>query len=324
VSSQIFKYLFIASVLSILFCSCSGEDINSIDVITDTNPTDTFFLESVVEVSDSISNDIFNGLYVSCTSQQVFNELFVDGHFLAYGPDLVLDNGQGVFEESIYVINWSTPSDELAVGNYLAEGFLLGPNGGQEESMLFNVTITELSLFTIGGNFSSADDENERIGEFTLFRIPCESFELLANDNFLTYTDGRIAVSQTGIPEKLDLSYAQLCPDIFDDQRETTRLIFGGGKQIISPDGVLETEALPEFFIILDNEDDYELDTPIRGYLHQDTGSSLTELMYSDLIGSGTAVTVMITSDDNGYLEGIFFDESGELSGLFRSRIIAC
>lgn len=326
VKNQIFNYLFIVSLLSVLFCSCSGEDINVVDIITDPNLTDTVRLESVVEVTDAFDNEeVFNGLYVSCTTRQVFNNLFIDGHFLAFGPSLRIEDSEGVYEDSLFVINWTTPNDELDVGNFLAEGFLIGPSG-EEDIQFYKLTITELTLFTIIGSFTSTDAVgNERTGEFSLFRFPCESFELGEPDNFLTYTDGRITVMETGTEDEIDLSYAQLCPDIFEDQGELTRIIFGGGRQLISVDGSLEIEEVPEFFIILDNDDAYELNVPLRGYLHRDTNLFvLPPLLYSSLIGSEIAVNVLITSDDNGYLEGVFFDDSRQLSGRFRSRIIAC
>jgi len=219
---------------------------------------------------------------------------------------------------------------EIKEGNYFTEGAYVDPNGTSEENLCYNLTITQVTPFTISGVFSTEVNSGiQREGEFTTRIYSCEALGL-DGEEFTEYTDGRLNISYDEAPEEVMMCASVVCEDLFEDQPQTARLLVAGGKLYIDDLEELTIDEEPQFMIIIDIKQDFQINQTLNAYLISDLSflDGSGPLTYEEFIALGNQITINVSSDKNGYLIGTFegfLDLVGgiapaNISGTFRSQ----
>lgn len=314
----------------IILSSCSRDEFNTLTPGDSGLVIDTIIVEEKVVVRGNGSITTFNGVYATCATTVNSLDSFTHSHFLAYGTDLQIVENEGVFDEPIFVLYWNTGSDQLVEGNYFTEGAFIDPNGTSEENLCYNLTITQVTPFSISGFFSSEESSTiQREGEFSTGIYSCESLGLDGED-LTEYTEGRLNISSNDGPEEVMMCAAVVCENLFADQPQTARLLVAGGKLYIEGTEELTIEENPKFMIIVDITQDFALNQTLNAYYVSDLDflNSGELLGYAEFIALGYPISIRITSDKNGYLIGTFegdIDVQGavvptNISGSFRAE----
>lgn len=324
------KIALLSCLSIIILSSCSRDEYNILTTDLDQLAVDTIIVEEKVVVRSNGGSTTFNGVYATCETSIGDSTDIVHSHFLAYGSDLEIIENEGVFEEPIYVLYWNSGSELLKEGNYFTEGAYVDPNGTSEENLCYNLTITQVTPFTISGVFSTEVNSGiQREGEFTTRIYSCEALGL-DGEEFTEYTDGRLNISYDEAPEEVMMCASVVCEDLFEDQPQTARLLVAGGKLYIDDLEELTIDEEPQFMIIIDIKQDFQINQTLNAYLISDLSflDGSGPLTYEEFIALGNQITINVSSDKNGYLIGTFegfLDLVGgiapaNISGTFRSQ----
>ncbi len=321
----IHKIIWAASIsMLILMNSCSTDEFSDLTLIEQPK-VDTIIVNSDVFVRNDSGSQTYRGVYAGCLDA----ELTGAGennyqHFLAYGPDLILEEGEAIYDEPIFVLFWETIGEDLTPGQYLAEGSIVDPQRDTDELVCFDLTISEVNEFFISGFFNTVESSNTvREGEFTTLIYDCVSLGI-QDEDFGEFTSGRITRSEDTLNITTYMSATTACPDIFPNEPGVFRVIVGGGKLEVDSDGDLLLEEDPSFLIHIDIRETYELNQPLQGYYYEDISAfSGSVIEYDELITFGNAITITITSDSEGFLIGSYSGMIGNrmIQGTFRSEI---
>lgn len=112
----------LAIIIVLSFQACSSENqLFESELITEV-VSDTMVVENIVTVQSNGMVSNLQGIYASCTFD---GERYTN--ILAYGTDLVIVDGEGEFENDLFVQYWETDGP-LELGTYLTEGEIVSSN----------------------------------------------------------------------------------------------------------------------------------------------------------------------------------------------------
>lgn len=256
----------LAIIILFSFQACSSEEPTFETEEVTTAELDTTVLENFVTVSSNGSLQQLQGIYATCTFD---GERYTN--VLAYGTDLVIVDGEGEFENDLFVQYWET-AGPLEVGTYLTEGEIISSDPLANPEPFFEVEITEVNEFLVQGRFRSvdlmeSDDFMEVQGNFITQRYPCEALDIEDGD-FGEYATGRATIFNDGVSDKVVMSATSICDEgIIEGQSESIGIILLGGLLDVDSDGSLDIEVITDMgAVFLDQQSDYLLNEKHMGY----------------------------------------------------------
>jgi len=315
-------------LIAVLMSSCAG-DFGEINV--DPPPIggiDTIIVDDGVVLNTTNGPVQLDGVYTQCNLSNNLAEAPNRTHFLAYAQNLVITGTQPSYDGPLYLLYWSSSID-VAKGTYLVEGITIDPNGIDEENSLYELSITDVTTFSIEGSFSIIEGTTTRvIGEFTTLRYTCDELDIDAEE-FVEYADGRMTLKEDSSDERILMSVASYCEDIFPDKLGPSRIIFGGGAFYIDDQDQLTYDEDPELFIVFDMDviTTININENFRAYYIDDPGpilNGVAPITYSEIVAVGSPISVTITSETEKYLEGRYEGillNGKKVIGSFRANI---
>ena len=178
--------LILGSIVLLAFHACSTESSSITDIETENDVIiDTLVIDNQVILTTSAGDQTLQGIFASCIADGSDSYM----NLLAYGADLEVEDGEGVFESTIFINSWQT-EDELVPGRYLTEGYSINPDGVIVDfQSFFEVVILSVSDEMVTGTFRTvqyADDvpEMDVSGRFAVNRFTCEALGIGSDEEF--------------------------------------------------------------------------------------------------------------------------------------------
>jgi len=291
---------------------------------------DTTIVESVVSLSSNGNIQSLQGIYASCSFDGIYYT-----NVLAYGTDLVIVDGEGEFEDDLFVQYWETYGP-LVPGIYLTEGEIVTSEPVTDPVTFFEVSINEvIDGFVTRGSFRSvnildSDTFKDVSGQFETQAYDCAALDIEEGD-FGEYISGRATVLRDSNSSVIMAASSSCENMILLNQSKTINLIVMSGALELDGGGELALEQDEQVeMIILDEQDAYEDGVQYSGILITDFqamneyGNDNGGLNSEDLAQFGVEIDVIYENQGVEFTKGTAATKDGQIRIDFNATNFEC
>jgi len=320
--------LILGSIVLLALHACSTESDSFTDIETEDDIIiDTLVIDNQVILSTGTGDVSLQGIFASCIADGGDSHMNV----LAYGADLVVEDGEGVFDSTIFINSWRT-EDELVPGTYLTEGYSINPMAAQVDfQSFFEVVILSVSEEVVTGTFRTVQYANnipamDVSGRFSVNRFSCEALGIGSDEEFGEYTAGRATLTIGG-GEEIVLAASTSCTDIVLGQEGEVAVVTLGGFIHLDSSGEFEWEPPFTGLVITEPVENIEAGVAYDSYLIIDVegfqNATITTISIEDLQEWGSPITLTYTDLEGEFHAGTL-STSGESIGNFLAESFLC